>query len=120
MTNRNSWNAQRSGRCLSTIFSVHNCQRFVVQNVRVTRNLAQFGGGIFVTHPRSIDLVCLSNNSSIRRSLHEAMSTRLSQNGEFEFDAIEDLSCGYISDNEIIVRVVTFVVYRQCVSGKGH
>jgi len=101
MMDRNSWNAQRSGRCLSTVFSVHNCQRFVVQSVRITRNVAQFGGGLFVTHPRSVDLVCLSNNSNTRISLHEVMSTRLSQNGDS--NTTLDLSCGDISDNKIMV-----------------
>jgi len=99
----NSWNARPSRKCVPRRFSVFSCQTFLFQNVRITRNRAEFGGGLFVTSPWSIDLTCDLENSSDRKNLQDVMSRRMTETRNLDFR--KDLFCTDIHDNEISVRV---------------
>eukprot|EP00210_Caulerpa_lentillifera_P004282 g4085.t1 len=96
-----SWNNEMHDHCVSRTFTVYTCQRFFFENVNITRNAAEYGGGLFVTNPESIGIVCDSNNSpNGAKTLHEVTYMRMTQNRTLDF--VSELFCTDIHDNKIL------------------
>ena len=99
------WNNGARNSCYPIMFGVDLCQRFYLSQVRVTRNKAEYGAGLFTTHPEYIHLTGDIDHPVLGRSLEAMYNSKLSSRthkavqteGKNGFLVLEDNSLTVVS-----------------------